>query len=120
MSSAVHAATEQALASGRPVMEVLQETLQLTDDACVAWVGQQVGYETLTMADIHAHEPALELLAFSDMLRRECLLLRNAKGALILVVSNPFDQKLRQWSEGSFNFQFHRSDSAPPQWLCVL
>jgi general secretion pathway protein E len=120
MTNAVHAATEQALASGRPVMDVLQESLQLTDDACVAWVGQQVGYDTLTMADIHAQEPALELLAFSDMLRRECLLLRNAQGALTLVVSNPFDQKLRQWSEGSFNFQFstciaHRTDIAA--WL---
>ena len=120
MSNAVRAATEQAIASGRPAMEVLQETLQLTDDAFVEWVGSQVGYATLTMADIHAQEPALELLAFSDMLRRECLLLRNAQGELTLAVSNPFDQKLRQWSEGSFGFTYrtciaHRTDIAA--WL---
>jgi general secretion pathway protein E len=120
MSNVVRAATEQALATGRPVMEVLQESLQLTDDAFVEWVGSQVGYDTLTMADIHAQAPATELLAFSDMLRRECLLLRNAQGELTLAVSNPFDQKLRQWSEGSFDFPFrtciaHRTDIAA--WL---
>jgi general secretion pathway protein E len=101
-------------------MEVLQESLQLADDAFVQWLGSQVGYDTLTMADIHAQTPATELLAFSDMLRRECLLLRDAQGELVLAVSNPFDQKLRQWSEGGFDFAFrtcvaHRTDIAA--WL---
>jgi general secretion pathway protein E len=54
-------------------------------------------------------------MQFRDMLRHECLLLREEGGELLLVVSDPFDQKLRQWADANLDFEYikclaHRSD----------
>jgi general secretion pathway protein E len=108
-------AQTQALIGDRHVVEVLQENLLLADGQLTELLGQQVNYPVLSMDQIHLLEPALDLLSFSEMLRHECLLLRNPTGEVSLVFADPFDQKLRQWSGARFDFSprkciAHRSD----------
>ncbi len=83
-------------------------------------LGQRVGLPVLSMASLHTLQAALERMAFRDMLRHECLLLRSEDDSLLLVVSDPFDTKLRQWADATLDFRYtkclaHRSDIAA--WL---
>jgi general secretion pathway protein E len=108
-------AQSQAAVNNRPVIEVLQENLKLTDQEMTTLLGKQLNYSVLSMEQIHMLEPALDVLSFSDMLKHECLLLRSSKGEVSLVFADPFDQKLRQWSGARFDFAprkciAHRSD----------
>lgn len=111
----LRAAQSQATVANRPVVEVLQENLSLDDMQLTTLLGHQLNYPVLSMGQIHQLEPALDRLSFSEMLRHECLLLRSPKGEVSLVVADPFDQKLRQWSSARFDFSprkciAHRSD----------
>jgi general secretion pathway protein E len=111
----LRAAQTQAAVGNRPVVEVLQQNLSLTNMQMTELLGQQLNYSVLSMEQIHQLEPALDRLSFSEMLRHECLLLRSPMGEVSLVFADPFDQKLRQWSSARFDFTLrkciaHRSD----------
>ena len=88
---------QQALLVGRPMLELLQAGLELTDENFVQLLGLQVQLPVLAMAEIHQLRPALDVLPFSTMLHRECLLLRDASDQFTLVLSDPFDVRLRRW-----------------------
>ncbi len=110
----------QAPQSGRALVELLQEALQLEDEDFSAVLGQQLELPVLSMAALHLLEAAIERLPFGEMLRRECLLLQNQQGQLRLVLSDPFDERLRTWSDALFDSSVqrclaHRSDIAA--WL---
>ena len=79
----------QAPQSGRALVELLQEALQLEDEDFSAVLGQQLELPVLSMAALHLLEAAIERLPFGEMLRRECLLLQNQQGQLRLVLSDP-------------------------------
>jgi len=104
----VRLAQSQASSANRPLVEVLQENMTLDDERFTEQLGRQLNYPVLSMPQIHALEPALDELSFSDMLRHECLLLRSPSGEMSLVVSDPFDQKLRQWSSARFDFEVRK------------
>jgi len=104
----VRLAQSQASSANRPLVEVLQENMTLDDERFTEQLGRQLNYPVLSMPQIHALEPALDVLSFSDMLRHECLLLRSPSGEMSLVVSDPFDQKLRQWSSARFDFEVRK------------
>ena len=95
---------QQALLVGRPMLELLQAGLELTDENFVQLLGLQVQLPVLAMAEIHQLRPALDVLPFSTMLQRECLLLRDASDQFTLVLSDPFDVRLRRWADGQFQF----------------
>jgi general secretion pathway protein E len=117
---ALSQAQGQVAARQRVLVEVLQENLQLNNEDFVDLLAQKVGFTLLRMQDIHACEPALDVLPFSDMLRHECLLLRKADATLVLVVSDPYNSRLRQWVDARLSTRYqralaHREDIAA--WL---
>jgi general secretion pathway protein E len=110
-------AQDQATEENRPMVEPLQQILELDNAQFLLALGQRVGLPVVTMAGINAMEAALDLMGFHDMLRHESLLLRDARGDINLVLSDPFDQKLRQWVDANLPFVYrkclaHRSDIA--------
>ena len=114
---ALHQAQALSMQENRPLAETWQQVLGLENAQFLDVVGQQVGLPLVSMTSIQAMAAAIGLMSFSDMLRHECLLLRDADGALCLVVSDPFDQKLRQWADAHLDFPYrkclaHRSDIA--------
>jgi general secretion pathway protein E len=111
----MRAAQDQASVENLPMMEPLQQILELDNAQFLTALGERVGLPVVTMGIINTMQPALDVVAFPDMLRRECLLLRDENDELLLVVSDPFDQKLRHWADANLDFVYrkclaHRSD----------
>ena len=90
-------AQDKATVENLPMVEPLQQILALDNAQFLHALGLRVGLPVVTMAAINNMTAALDIMQFRDMLRHECLLLREEGGELLLVVSDPFDQKLRQW-----------------------
>jgi general secretion pathway protein E len=108
-------ARAQAAVSKRHPMLVLEEMLQLPQADFLGWLGQVSDYPTASMAELHDWQPDFEVLSFADCLKRECLPLRTADGALLLVIADPFAQGLREWAWARitepFSFRIaHHSD----------
>jgi general secretion pathway protein E len=113
----VRQAQDQATLENRSMVEPLQQILALDNAQFLYALGQRVGLPVVSMAIISGMTGAMDVMSFRDMLRHECLLLRDTSGRLNLVVSDPFDQKLRQWSDAQLNFAYrkclaHHSDIA--------
>jgi general secretion pathway protein E len=91
----------RALAAGsqRSVGEVLEERSALGPEAFTHAVANTLGYRALGMAQLHALEPAFELLPFALALERGCALFRDPEGALLLAVGDAFDRDLQEWAE---------------------
>ena len=94
-------AQDQATVENLPMVEPLQQILELDKAQFLHALGLRVGLPVVTMAAINNMVAALEIMPFRDMLRHECLLLREEGGELLLVLSDPFDQKLRQWADAA-------------------
>ena len=108
-------AEDFAAVQNLPMVEPLQKILELDNAQFLHALGQRVGLPVFTMANINSMQMALEVVSFRDMVRRECLVLQDADGQLHLVISDPFDQKLRQWADATLDFFYvkclaHRSD----------
>ncbi|MES2840053.1 MAG: GspE/PulE family protein [Pseudomonadota bacterium] len=71
----------------------------------LARLAATAGVPALGMDDLHALQPAFELLPYGDALQRECLLMRaepaadGCEGDLVLVVADPFNTDLLAWAE---------------------
>jgi general secretion pathway protein E len=110
----------QASATGRSTVLALQELLGLGDQEFVDALAASLALPTLGMNELHGMQAALDVLPFAEMLRRECLLLRNGASAFCLVIADPFDQRLHQWADARLQQDFqiylaHQSDIAA--WL---
>ncbi|MCC6783936.1 MAG: Flp pilus assembly complex ATPase component TadA, partial [Planctomycetes bacterium] len=102
---------------GIRLVEALEESLGLAPDVFVATLGAALGQPTATMAELHAMTPRFDRLAFADALRRECVLLQDAAGGLVLVHADPFARSLRDWADEAIADPFrwllaHRADLA--------
>jgi general secretion pathway protein E len=91
-------ARQTARDSGRAMMEVLEDQLQLPAEAFVAALGATLGYPVVSMAELDTFAPAFDLLPYTDALAHACILFR-AGEALVLVFGDPFDPGLRPWAE---------------------
>jgi len=95
----VREARALAATSQRRVVDVLEERSGLGSDAFTLALAQTLGYRALTMADLHALDPAFDLLPFSLALERGCVLYRDPAGQLLLAFGDPFDRDLHAWTE---------------------
>jgi general secretion pathway protein E len=103
-----------ATGQGRLVIEVLQELSGLDTDRFVAALAASAGMKTLSMHDLHALQPAFDVLAFSQATQRSCLPVRNDQ-ELYLVIADPFDAELSDWAMEALPVPFvfriaHRTD----------
>ena len=60
-------------------------------------LGARLGLPVMNLADMLAVRPAFDIVPLSQALQRHCALLHGADGALVGVVSDPFDLDLRVW-----------------------
>lgn len=71
----------------------------------LARLAATAGVPALGMDELHALQPAFDLLPYGEALQRECLLMRaeplaeGTEGDLVLVVSDPFNTDLLAWAE---------------------
>lgn len=91
-------AREQAAAQGISLIKALEEAFQGTPDELVAELGRVLRMPVLTMEDLHALQPAFDILPFAQAVKHECVLLRHDQ-SFLLAVGDPFRLGLRAWVE---------------------
>jgi general secretion pathway protein E len=95
----IERARAAARASGRPLVELLEEISGLGSEAFVGALGATLGYDVLAMSDMDRLSVAFDLLPYTDALARGCVLFRGEQGELVLAFGDPFDPALRPWVE---------------------
>ena len=94
--SAQHVEQARALAlqSNQHMLDVLEELSGLQSDEFSAALGALMHYPVIAILQLYEMTPDFELLSFADASRFECVALRDATGALHIVIANPFDAYL--------------------------
>jgi len=99
----------RAAAGGVPMIEALETECGMSPDVFAQALAQALHLDYASMETLHGMEPAFDLLPFSEVIQRHCVLARAAGGALVLVFADPFDDALRPWVE----YRVHE----PLRWL---
>ena len=102
-------ARERALATGRALVEVLEEALGAPAAAFTGALGHLMRYPVLDMAQLRLLTPDFEALPFAEAARWQVLLAHDADRASIGVHADPFDRELKQRIEA-------RCERAP-RWM---
>ena len=107
----------RAAADNARVVDVLETQSGLAPEAYVLALGATLHYPVATMDDLHRMKPAFDVLPFAEAMAHECLVMRDADGALVAVCGDPFDVALQTWLEARvaerFTWQLaHRADVA--------
>ncbi|MFZ2541142.1 MAG: GspE/PulE family protein [Gallionella sp.] len=97
--AAVHSARAAAAASGHRLMEVLEEQSGLAEDSFIQSLGASLDYPVATMSDLDSLRPAFDQLSFTEAAEKECLLLWDSDGGLVLAITDPFNVEIQAWAE---------------------
>ena len=102
----LRAARDEALAARAPLVEVLQQKLDVDASELVDRLARDFGYEPLGWRELASAVPAFELLPYADSVRRECIAVRGGDQALRVVLGNPYDPELLDWIEAHVRQSF--------------
>jgi general secretion pathway protein E len=91
------AARSEALAAGRPAVEVLEERSQLAPAEFLATLAATLGLELLDAEVLARLEPAFDMVPFAQARARGCMALRSG-GGIVLAVADPLDAGLAAWA----------------------
>lgn len=83
--------------SGRSVIAELEQLNNGSSEDLVLHLAKLFGMGAVTMAGLRAMVPAFDLLRLPLARRWGCLLMREADGTLVGVLSDPFDPDLQLW-----------------------
>ena len=113
----IQEARAMAANSQRRFADVLEERSALGPEEYTQAVAKTLGYPVLTMAELHALEPAFDILPFGVALERGCVLFRAGKDRLLLAIGDAFDRDLHDWADARIAQSFatclvHRTDLA--------
>ncbi len=89
------AAAEQRMS----VAQCLEDESGLASEDFTRALGEALGYPVARMDDLHAWQPAFDLLPFAEALKTQCILFRDAEGALRMVIGDPFATERFAWGE---------------------
>ncbi len=88
-------------------IELLQEITGLTSEVLLSTLAETLSYETISLDDMFACEPAFDCIPFSEALQRECVVLREGpSGRIMLVFANVYDSSLMDWSAEHIDSSF--------------
>jgi general secretion pathway protein E len=96
--SVLAAAVSEAERSGKSAYEILEGTSGLDGLQLAIALADTFDYPLLRAPELGALEPAFDVLPPAEAVRRHCVLVRR-EGAMIAVLSDPFDVALRTWLE---------------------
>jgi general secretion pathway protein E len=108
-------ARRDAAASGRGLLETLEEASGLAPEAFVQALAAQLHYRVLGMRELDAWTPDFALVPYAEAAQRGCVALRDAAGALVFAFADPFDAELAAWADAraaaAFEWRLaHRGD----------
>jgi len=93
----INAARAKSSKDGTRLVEVLQEMTELPNTEFVEQLATQFHYPALSMTQLYTLQPAFDVLSYQEAVKRGCMAVRDAAGAGLLLISDPFDQGLRVW-----------------------
>ncbi|MBK6852680.1 MAG: type II/IV secretion system protein [Burkholderiales bacterium] len=95
--------------SATSLIEALEAAAHLPPDEFVQRLAATVHLPALVMRDLHTLHAAFDVLPFAEVSAYPCLALRDASGALLLVLADPYDTRLRAWADERFTepYQCH-------------
>ncbi len=113
----VRAARAIAAQTKRSVAEVLEEQTGLDAGSFIKMLGGMLHYPVFTMEDLNRMAPAFDILPFAEALERECLMLRDDDGRLLMVMGDPLSTAFQAWAEQRIHSSFiwglaHKGDVA--------
>lgn len=97
LQSIVQARTVAA-ATGRKLIDVLQESTGMPPGMFVRHLGEVLTYPVLDMEALYRLTPVFDLVSYPESLQRNCLVAREGS-ALICVMADPFDLALQAMIE---------------------
>ena len=104
----LRAARDDALRSGRNLIDVLEERGRLDSGESLGRVAEALGYGAARMADLNRFAPAFDLLPYTEAARRACVLVRREDGSLAFVFGDPLAADLHAWAEERIGRPFER------------
>src|SRR5687767_5600406 len=93
----VREARDYARAHGQRAVAILAERLALPAEEFLLRLARTFQYPAITLTELQHAEPAVDLITFTDCVRRECVAIRDAAGAPVVIFADPFDQDFVQW-----------------------
>jgi len=94
----VSAARTAAKARSCRLIDALGETPGMSAAVFTARLAATVHLKVSGLNDMHALEPAFELLPYAEALQRECLLFHGGPDEFIMVIADPFNLAFRDWA----------------------
>jgi len=98
----IERARREAAASGRRIVEALEEASGLAPEDFVQALGAHLRYAVLSMRELDAYAADFTLLPYAEAAQRGCVALRDAAGRLTLLFADPFDAELAAWADARF------------------
>ena len=84
---------------GRHTVEVLEEEFSLAPHESIGAMGRMFHYPVLDMQTLNVFAPDFDSLPFTEVARRECIILRDSQGNLAAAFCDPFEAELQEWAE---------------------
>ena len=114
---ALRAARQEAMASGRDVLEVLQESCGLPPREFTAQLGRLLHFPVLGIEQLAELTPDFSVLPFAEAAKHRVATGRLADGALVVVCADPLAPGCVDWAEARIQVPFswrlaHRDDLA--------
>ncbi len=108
-------AREQARATRRPLVELLEEQTDAAPADLTAALADVLGFEWLPNEKLHSLTAAFDVLPFAEASSHECIAFRDENDAMLVAIGDPFSLDLQAWASerirGAFNFCLaHRND----------
>jgi general secretion pathway protein E len=103
--SASELAQARALAAPneQPLIDILQASSTQDHTSFMQRLGLTARCPVLSMAQLRAMQPAFEVIPFKETLTRNCLLLQDSDGQLMLVLDDPFNAQLQCWADAAIH-----------------
>jgi general secretion pathway protein E len=84
---------------GCNVTKVIEESYAIEPGLAIAAIAQAFHYPVLDMTALNGYSPAFDILSFADVTRRECIVLRDGMGKLVIAFCDPFNTDNQEWIE---------------------
>jgi general secretion pathway protein E len=98
-ADAIAAARAEARSAGVRVVDALEAISGLPPVEFIRRLATTARFVALAMDDLHRLRAAFDVLPFAEAAQHECIALRDADGALLLALGDPFDTGVRAWAQ---------------------
>jgi general secretion pathway protein E len=84
---------------GCNVTKVIEEGYAVDPVLAISAIARAFRYQVLDMQALNEHSPAFDILSFTEVTRRECMVLRDRAGKLAIAFCDPFNTDNQEWTE---------------------